>query len=333
MKAWVVDEYSEQARFRQMDVDKPEVKPGHVLIEVRASSLNPIDHKIMTGAVPVGPQLPAILHMDVSGIVAAVGDGVGTFKPGDEVYACAGGLKGSAGQLDGALADFMLADADLVARKPESLDFGEAAALPLVAITAWEALIDQAAITAEDFVLVHGGTGGVGHLGVQLAASRGCRVATTISGQEKARIAKDLGADEAIDYTLEQVEAYVQRLTEGRGFPVVFDTVGGDNLDRSFEAAAIKGRVASTIGRNTHDLSPMHSKALSLHLVFMALPLLTGEGRAHHGDILRELSTLVDAGKVRPLLHEKRFSFDQANEAHALFASGDYVGKIVLEHG
>ncbi|WP_416396977.1 zinc-dependent alcohol dehydrogenase family protein [Allohahella sp. A8] len=332
MKAWVVDEYSEQARFRKAEVDKPEIRPGHVLIEVRATSLNPIDHKILTGAVPVGPSLPAILHMDVSGVIAAVGDGVGNFKPGDEVYGCAGGLKGSAGQLDGALADFMLADAALIAQKPKSLDFGEAAALPLVAITAWEALIDQAAITADDLVLVHGGTGGVGHLGIQLASSRGCKVATTVSSKEKGEIARRLGAHEIIDYTLEQVEDYVQRLTGGRGFPVIFDTIGGDNLDRSFEAAAIKGRVASTIGRNTHDLSPMHSKALSLHLVFMALPLLTGEGRAHHGDILRELATLVDAGKVKPLLHNKRFSFDQANEAHALFAKDDYVGKIVLEH-
>ncbi|GAA3968047.1 zinc-dependent alcohol dehydrogenase family protein [Allohahella marinimesophila] len=332
MKAWVVDEYSDQARFRRTEVDKPELTPGHVLIEVKATSLNPIDHKILTGAVPVGPDLPGILHIDVSGIVTAVGDGVGNFKPGDEVYGCAGGLKGSAGSLDGALADVMLADADLIALKPKSLDFGEAAALPLVAITAWEALIDQAAVTADDTVLVHGGTGGVGHLGVQLAASRGCRVATTVSSKEKADIAKRLGADEVIDYTLEQVEAYVQRLTEGRGFSVVFDTIGGDNLDRSFEAAAIKGRLAGTIGRNTHDLSPMHSKALSLHLVFMALPLLTGEGRAHHGDILRELSALVDAGKVKPLVHSKRFSFDQANEAHSLFVSGDYIGKIVLEH-
>lgn len=331
MKAWVVDEYSTESRFRETERDRPVAGPGEIVIQVKASSLNPIDFKIRTTDIGINPDLPAILHMDVSGVVSEVGDGVTDFKEGDEVYGCPGGLKGEAGQLDGALADFMLADASTLAHKPKSLDFGGAAALPLVSITAWNGLFDKIGLQAGDQVLIHGGTGGVGHIALQLAASHGCRVATTVSTEAKAEIARELGAKDTILYPEESVADYVNRLTDGRGFTAIYDTVGGDNLDKSFEAAADGGQIACTIGRNKHDLSPMHSKALSLHLVFMAIPLLTDEGRSHHGEILRQLAVMVDAGKIKPLLHEKRFSFSEVDAAHALYASGNFSGKIVLE--
>lgn len=332
MKAYRVHEYGDAAKFIAEDIDKPDAKQGHVVVEVKATSLNPVDHKLLRADLGINPALPGTLHTDVAGVITAVGEGVTSFKTGDEVYGCAGGLKGEAGNIEGALADFMLADSNLVALKPKSLSFFEAAALPLVSITAWEGLFDRAKIKKEDHVLIHGGTGGVGHIAIQFARNQGAKVATTVSSEDKAKIATGLGADEIIFYRDESVKDYTQRLTEGKGFDVVFDTIGGRNLDKSLEAARSSGQVISIVGTNQHDLSPMHMKGLSLHLVFMLLPMLTGTGRAHHKFILEEVAKWVDEGRVRPLIHEERFTFDQANEAHALFASNKHVGKIVLEN-
>ncbi|MGP0566280.1 MULTISPECIES: zinc-dependent alcohol dehydrogenase family protein [unclassified Nitrospina] len=332
MKAYLVHEYGESAKFVEGEAAKPAVQPGHVLIETRATSLNPVDHKILTADLGINPDLPAILHMDVAGVVAEVGAGVSDFQVGDEVYGCAGGLKGQAGNLNGALADFMLADANLIAKKPTTLGFAESAALPLVSITAWEGLFDRAKIAQDDTLLVHAGVGGVGHIAIQLAKTRGLRVATTVSTQDKADLAKSLGADDIIFYRDESVADYVKRLTGGKGFDVIYDTVGGATLDKSLEAAAPWGRVVSIIGQNTHDLTNMHIKGLSLHLVFMLLPMITGEKRADHGHILSVVARLADSGKLKPLIHEKRFRYAEANEAHALFASNKHTGKIVLEN-
>ena len=139
----------------------------------------------------------------------------------------------------------------------------------------------------------------------------GARVATTISSPEAAAVAKDLGADETIDYHAEKVDAYVQRLTAGRGFEFVFDTIGGNNLPSAFAATATEGRVATTNSRTTQDLGPLHAKALSFYVVFMMLPLLRGAGRDRHGRILRSVSRLVDAGKLRPLLDDSHFTLER----------------------
>ena len=332
MKAYRVHEYGEAAQFIEDEVDKPASKQDHVVIKVKASSLNPIDHKLLRKDLGINPALPGTLHMDVSGVITEVGDSITNFEVGDEVYGCAGGLKGMAGNIEGALADFMLADVNLIAQKPKTLSFSEAAALPLVAITAWEGLFDRAYINPDSHILIHAGTGGVGHMGIQFAKQNGARVATTVSSEEKAKIAKKLGADDIIFYRDEMVESYTQSLTEGKGFDVVFDTIGGENLDKSLQAARSSGQVISIIGTNKHNLSPMHMKGLSLHLVFMLLPMLTGEGRAHHNFILKEVAKWIDDGSVRPLIHEEKFRFDQANEAHALFASNKHIGKIILEN-
>lgn len=332
MKAYRVHEYGKAAKFIENEVDKPEAKHGHVVVEVKATSLNPVDHKLLKADLGINPALPGTLHMDVAGVITEVGEGVTGFKAGDEIYGCAGGLQGQAGNMEGALADFMLADSDLIALKPKSLGFSESAALPLVTITAWEGLFDRAHISKEDHVLVHGGAGGVGHIGIQLARQHGARVATTVSSENKSKIASALGADDIIFYRDEKVEDYTRRLTNGKGFDVVFDTIGGSNLDKSLEAVKVSGQVISIIGQNTHDLTPMHRKGLSLHLVFMLLPMLTGEGRAHHGFILEQVAKWVDEGSIKPLIHEEKFRFNQANEAHALFAANKHLGKIVLEN-
>jgi len=327
MKVQAIAQFGEPSVFKLMDLPRPEVIPGHVLIRVAASSINPVDYKIRQYGPAFAPDLPAVLHGDVAGVIEQVGEGVNAFKPGDEVYACAGGVKG----LGGALAEFMLADADLVALKPKSLTMTEAAALPLVAITAWESLINRPKVQPEQTVLIHAATGGVGHIGIQLAKWAGAKVFTTASTDQKLAIAKDLGADVAINYRQQTVEDYVAEYTGGKGFDVVFDTVGKDNLDKSFAAAALNGTVVSISTRSTHDLSPLHSKGLTLHVVFMLIPMLHGIGRAQYGKILFNVAKLVDQGKVRPLLDPKTFNFSEVAEAHRYAESGQAVGKIVLQ--
>src|SRR3989338_5376316 len=243
MKAQLIKKFGDPTVFELSEISKPDLKPGSVLIKVYATSVNQIDCKIRSGAVDaIAPDFPAILHGDVAGMIEAVSPEVTNFKVGDEVYGCVGGLKGSGG----ALAEFMLADAKLIAKKPKSLSMLEAAALPLVSITAWEALFEKAKLTNKNNILIHGGVGGVGHIAIQLAKWCGAKVYTTVLKQEDFSLAKSLGADEVINAKEENVEKYVTRLTGDRGFDIVFDTVGGQNLDKSFIAAGINGSVVTT---------------------------------------------------------------------------------------
>ncbi|UFJ39274.1 zinc-dependent alcohol dehydrogenase family protein [Brevibacillus humidisoli] len=328
MKAQVIHSFGDPSLFQSADLPRPAVIPGHVLIRVAATSVNPVDTKIRKGVLSgISPQLPAVLHGDVAGVVEEVGEGVTAFHPGDEVYACAGGVKGTPG---GALADYMLADAALVASKPKQLSMQEAAALPLVAITAWEGLIDRAGVQADQHVLVHAATGGVGHIAVQLAKWAGATVSVTGSTEDKLAVARDMGADHVINYRTQSVAEYVETLTAGDGFDLVFDTVGGDNLDRSFEAAKLNGTVVTIAARSTHDLSPLHGKGLNLHVVFMLIPLLHQTNRERHGQILTKVAQIADEGKLRPLLDPRTFTFEEVAEAHRHLESGQAVGKVTL---
>ncbi|MEL7085395.1 MAG: zinc-dependent alcohol dehydrogenase family protein [Cyanobacteria bacterium J06597_1] len=326
MKALILRQYGEHSPFEEIDLPRPAVLDGHLLIRVAATSVNPVDYKIRLHGPNFAPELPAVLHGDVAGYVEEVGANVSGFQRGDEVFACAGGVNG----MGGALAEFMLADAALVARKPSSLNVLAAAALPLVSITAWESLIDRAQLAAGQTVLVHGGTGGVGHIGVQLAKWAGCQVFATVSSARKAQLVLELGADRAIDYRSQSVADYVRDCTGGKGFDVVFDTVGGEHLAKSFEAAAIGGVVSCISTRTAVDLSAMHAKNLSLHVIFMLLPMLRNMGREHHGEILTQVATLVDSGQLCPLVDERTFSFADVLDAHEYLVSGKAIGKVVL---
>lgn len=327
MKAQVIRKFGGPDVFENAEVPKPKAIQGHVVIEVKATSVNPIDTKIRSGAVPaVAPEFPAVLHGDVAGVVVEVGEGVTEFKVGDEVFGCAGGFKGTGG----ALAEYMLADVQLLALKPKNITMAQAAALPLVTITAWESLFSRAKVQTGQTVLVHAATGGVGHVAIQLAKLAGAKVFTTASSEEKLSIGKSLGADVCINYRKQSVEEYVKEYTDGKGFDIVFDTVGGENLDRSFQAAATYGTVLAIAARSTHDLSPLHAKALSLHITFMLLKVINKEQRQEHGEILREVAHLVEQGKLLPLLDEKTFSFDQVSEAHTYLESNKAIGKVIL---
>ncbi len=325
MRAQLLSEFGGPEKLKIADVEKPAAKAGQALIRIKAASVNPIDTKIREG-LPIGPAMPAILGCDFAGVVESVADDASGFKPGDEIYGCAGGVKGHGGSL----AEFIAADVRLIAPKPRTLSFREAAALPLVSITAWDAM-ERAGVSAGDHVLVHGGTGGVGHIAIQIAKHLGALVATTVDGEDAKPLAKQLGADDVIDFRTEDVADYVKRLTDERGFTVVFDTVGGANLAKSFEAAALGGRVVTTNARTTADLGNMHAKALSLHAVFMLLPMLRGTGRERHGEILREVAKLADAGRIKPLIDARTFTLETAGEAHTLVGAGNARGKVVVD--
>ena len=326
MKAMVLNAYGADAQFQAADLPKPAVKAGHVSVRVAASSVNTVDTmiRLIGRDFPVAPAFPAVLGMDFAGTIDAVGEGVTGFAVGDEVYGCAGGLA----DLQGALAEFMVADARLIAHKPKTISMREAAALPLVAITAFEGL-QRAGVRAGQKVLVHGGTGGVGHVAVQLAKHLGAEVYATGSNPKALDIIQGYGAT-AINYKEQKVAYYVAQHTGGAGFDVVYDSVGGANMSNSFEAAALNAQVVTTSSMLQLDLMPAHLKGLSLHVVFMLIPMLHNQKREVHGAVLAKLAAIIDAGALKPLLDENVYAFEQVGDAYARLSSGQAVGKVVV---
>ena len=327
MKAMILETYGPDAVFVAAEREIPTPKTGEVLVKVAATSVNTVDTMIRQlgqEQLPLSPDLPAILGMDFAGTVEALGEGVTGFEVGDEIFGCAGGLMA----LQGALAEYMPADARLIAHKPKSLSMKQAAALPLVGITAYEGLT-RAGIAAGQKVLVQGGAGGVGHVATQLAKHFGADVYATGSGGAQSPIIEGYGAT-AINFMAEPVSEYVAKYTSGAGFDLVFDSVGGANMTKSFEAAKLNGHVASTVALVELDLSPAHFKGLSLHIVFMLIPMMHDHGREKHGAILAELAQIVDAGGLTPLLDPSDFTLDQVGAAHAKLESGSAIGKVVI---
>ncbi|WP_378954158.1 zinc-dependent alcohol dehydrogenase family protein [Pelosinus sp. sgz500959] len=327
MKAMVIRNYGGPEVFEIADMNKPDVKPGYALVKVAASSINPIETKIRSGLVPgITPAFPAILNADFSGEIVALGDNISQWNIGDEVFGCAGGV----GSLQGALADYMLVDVNLIGKKPTTIDHATAALFPLVSITAWEALREKVHVNAGDKVLIHGIAGGVGHIGLQLAKHQGAVVYGTVRSEKQAVIAKDLGVDVVIFSNEESVEEYVEKHTDGKGFDIVLDPVGGDNLINSFKAVKHNGSVCTTNARVTLDLGIMHAKAISLHAVFMLIPLVHNLDRKRHRIILHEISNMIEKGQLRINRDERQFSFHEIGEAHRYMESGKAFGKVSL---
>lgn len=325
MKALIVDDF-QAATFRTVEIPCPETTAGKVLVRIKASGVNPLDSKIRTGkASHAEPVLPAVLGTDLAGVVEAVGTDVTTFKVGDEVY----GLTGGVGGLQGSLAEFAVVDPDLLAKKPTNFSMREAAALPLVFLTAWEGLVDRANVCADQQVLILGGAGGVGHIAVQIAKARGAKVFATAS-VAKHNMVRQLGAV-PIDYRSTSIAQIVQTFTDGHGFDLVYDTVGGSTLDDAFQAVGNYGHVVSSYGWGEHSLMPLSRKAASYSGVFVLLPLLTGEGRAHHGEILRQATRLAEANQLRPVVDSHHFTLNTALSAHEAVEQGTAVIKIVID--
>ncbi|SEN97845.1 NADPH:quinone reductase [Flavobacterium sp. CF108] len=324
MKALFTNTY--ESEFVKTEIEKPAPKKGEVLVKIHASGVNPIDNKIRLGLSPyASPVLPAVLGTDLAGVIEEIGEGVTEFKVGDEVYGLAGGVLG----LQGTLAEYTAVDADLLAIKPKNLTMKEAAGIPLVLLTAWEGLIDRAKVQKGDKVLVHAGAGGVGHMVVQLAKIFGADVYATVSSQ-KAEIVKSYGAT-PIDYKTETVEDYVNKYTDGKGFDIIYDTVGGQSLDDSFKAIRHYGQISSCYAFGTHTLAISSLHSASIHGVFVLRPMIGNEGRKHHGDILKETTKLIKEGKLKPLIDPRTFTLDNAIEAHKAVSDNSAIGKIVVD--
>jgi NADPH2:quinone reductase len=323
MKTYVVE--VPNGPFRELDVRKPNPGPGQVLVKICASGVNPLDAKIRGGEAHHAKQpLPAVLGLDMAGIVESIGPGVAAFQIGDEVF----GMVGGVGGLQGTLAEFVVADAALLAPKPKTLTMRQAAALPLATITAWEGLVDRADVHAGQTVLVHAGVGGVGYAAVQVALALGARVLATVSS-DKRSILEALGVV-AIDRDA-PVDEYIAEHTGGEGFDIVYDTLGGQVLDASF--AAVKrytGHVVSCLGWGMHSLAPLSFRGATYSGVFTLMPLLTGLDRAHHGEILQKAGKLAEQNQLKPLLAERQFGLDEIADAYNMVVKGS-KGKVVIE--
>jgi NADPH2:quinone reductase len=325
MKALVLESFN--TPYQLKEVETPVALKGQVLVKIKASAVNPLDLKIIVGqAGHAKAQLPAILGIDMAGIVEAVGEGVTNFKIGDEVYGMTGGING----VQGSLAQYAAVDADLLAIKPKNISMREAAALPLVFITAWEGLVDRANISEGKTVLIHGGAGGIGHVAIQIAKAKGAKVFSTVD-PSKNNLMNEYGAT-PIDYQKLSVDEYVAEYTENEGFDIAYDTVGGATLDASFKAVKqYTGHVLSALGWGTHSIAPLSFKGATYSGVFTLYPLISGKGRAHHGEILGEATKLVEAGKVIPMVDPVNYTMNTIADAYIAITDKTNNGKVVVD--
>ncbi|MDO3625660.1 zinc-dependent alcohol dehydrogenase family protein [Mucilaginibacter sp. BT774] len=325
MKALVLESFNTPYQIRE--IDKPVAGRGQVLVKIKASGVNPLDMKIKKGqAAHAKVTLPAILGIDMAGVVEGVGEDLTTFKPGDEVYGMTGGVGGVAGSL----AEYAAVDANLLAIKPKNLSMREAAAIPLIFITAWEGLVDRANVSAGKTVLVHGGAGGVGHIAIQIAKAKGATVFSTVD-PAKNKLMESYGAT-PIDYTSLTAEEYVLKYTNGEGFDIVLDTLGGTTLDGSFKSVKqYTGHVISILGWGAHSLATLSFKGATYSGVFTLYPLISGKGRKHHGEIMREATILSETGKLVPFLNSEHYTPATIEDAYNDIENNKVKGKTVID--
>lgn len=321
-------------------VDRPRIEaPFDVLVRIRGAGINPADCGQRSrgtasglrrpGAAPIAPGLP-VLGTDGAGIVEEIGEKVTNVEKGAEVYFCDGGW----GLNQGNYAQYKVVDSRYLSLKPATMDFSTAAALPLVLITAWEAMIECAEVKRDDVVLIQGGAGGVGHIALQLAKAYGAIVAVTVSGDNKAKIARELGADCIIRYHQEDVGEALRKWSGKAGADIVFDTIGGDVLARSVDLTAPYGTLVGCV--ETMLPPDVYSKAwrnnIRLGFEWMATPHLFGghDDRVRQAKILEAGACLVDEGRLRVVV-DKQFPLNQVAEAHRLQESGMVMGKLSLD--
>ena len=322
---------SDAAALLDIELPTPELRPHDVLVEVRAIAVNPADVKVRAAHTPP-PGSYRILGWDAAGVVKAVGSGVQHFQVGDEVY--------YAGVINrpGSYAELQAVDERIVARKPRTLDFAEAAALPLTALTAWETLFDRLDVNkpvagGSRALLLVGGAGGVGSITIQLLKTlTDIQIIATASRPASRDWVRALGADFVVNHH-EPLPAQIAAL--GIGAPAfVFSTSQSDTyLPAIAELIAPQGRIAVIDDPATLDVNPLKSKSLSLHWEFMFTRALWQTADiAAQGQILREVAALVDAGKIRTTLNEHLDGIHATNlrHAHALLERGDAIGKVVL---
>lgn len=314
--------------LQMRDAARPEIRePTQMLVRLHAAGVNPVDTKLRSRGTYAPERMPAILGCDGAGVVEAVGPGVTRFAPGDEVYFCFGGI----GLDPGTYAEYTVIDECCAARKPRSLSFAEAAAAPLVLITAWESLHDRGALRPGDRVLIHAGAGGVGHVAVQLARIHGARVCTTVGDENKALFVLGLGAEKVIDYKACHFVEAVAGWTRREGVDVALDTVGGAVFADTFRAVRYGGDLVSLLQPANVDWKEARTRNLRVSLELMLTPMLLGlkEALAHQAWILERCAALFDTGQLSIKL-ARTLPLEQASAAHRLIEAGGMTGKIAL---
>lgn len=301
--------------------------PTQIKVRLHAAGVNPIDTKLRAKGVFFPDALPAVLGCDGAGEVVEIGGAVDRFQAGDRVWFCHGGL----GADQGNYAQYTVIEQCWAAAIPASLSYEQAAAGPLVLITAWGALYDRGRLQPGQTVLIHAGAGGVGHVAIQLAKLRGARVIATSGSADKLDLMRLWGADEVINYRQQDFVAEVNRLTGGRGADLSFDTVGPEIFARSIECTAHFGDIVTLLGINESGLQEARLRNLRIGFELMLTPMLRqlDEARAHHVEILERCGEWIESGQLKVHVG-KVLPLEQASAAHGLIESGRTVGKIVL---
>ncbi|MGV9521455.1 NADP-dependent oxidoreductase [Streptomyces griseus] len=331
MKAFLIERYGDKAGVRAGEVPNPEVGADDVLVKIHAASVNPLDLKLRDGAFKafLPYRLPLVLGNDLAGTVVRVGPAVTRFAVGDEIYA-----RPDKDRI-GTFAELIAVHQDDVAIKPATLTMEEAASLPLVALTAWQALVERAQVQPGQKVLIHAGAGGLGTIAVQLAKALGAHVAATAS-TAKADLVKELGADVVVDYRKQDFETVLD------GYDVVLDSLGGENLAKSLRVLKPGGKAIGVAGPPDAAFARELGLSPILRIVMSALSFTTRRRAKRRGvtysflfmkaggGTLREFARLVDAGKIRPVV-DRVFPFDQTPKAMEYVEKGRAkAGKVVI---
>ncbi|OJE40945.1 NADPH:quinone reductase [Bacillus tropicus] len=330
MKAMIINKYG-KVPMRMAEVPTPEINEYEVLAEIHAASINPIDFKIRDGKVKMllKYEMPLILGNDFSGVITKVGSKVTRFKVGDEIYARPRKNK------IGTFAEYIAIHEDDIALKPKDLSFEEAASIPLVGLTSYQALHDIMQLQKGQKILIHAGSGGVGTFAIQLAKIMGATVTTTAS-EAGANLVKSLGADEIINYKTEKFEDIL------KDYDAVFDTIGGTTLEKSFNIIKSGGNIVSVSGMPNAQFGKEFGSGFFKTLLFsLASKKLTALEKKHNarysflfmkpsGDQLRTIANYIEAGKIKPVI-DRVFPFEDAQKAMEYSEAGRAKGKIIVK--
>ena len=330
MKAFLIDRYAKGGALRSGESPVPELRENDVMVEIHAASVNPLDAKIRDGEFKLilPYRLPLILGNDVAGVVVRVGSSVRGFKPGDEVYAR------PAQDRIGTFAEFIAMNEADVAMKPKNLTMEEAASLPLVALTAWQVLVERANLKKGQKVLIHAGSGGVGAIAIQLAKHIGAYVATTTS-TANIDLVKSLGADVAVDYKKDDFGNVLQ------GYDVVLNSLGKETLEKSLRVLKPGGKLFSISGPPDAAFARQNGSGwLFQQLMGLLSSGIRRKSKRHgvsysfhfmtaNGGQLGKITSLIEAGAIRAVV-DRVFPFQSTNEALAYVETGRAKGKVVI---
>ncbi|MED3572780.1 NADP-dependent oxidoreductase [Cytobacillus praedii] len=330
MKAMVIDRYG-KVPLRLAEIPTPEIGENEVLAEIHAASVNPVDFKIRDGKVKllVKYKMPLILGNDFSGVIAKVGAKVTRFKVGDEIYARPRKSK------IGTFAEYIAIHKDDIALKPKNLSFEEAASIPLVGLTSYQALANIMQLQKGQKILIQAGAGGVGTFAIQLAKLMGATVATTASAAGK-NLVTSLGADEIINYKTEKFEEILKH------YDAVFDTLGGEILEKSFEVIKSGGKIVSVSGLPNARFGKEYGSGFFKTLLFSAASHKLSKLEKKHnvqytflfmkpsGEQLRIIANFIETGKIKPII-DRVFPFEDAQKAMEYAETGRAKGKVIVK--